>query len=265
VEGPPARGIITPVDEHNGDAGQSSDNGGGHGPTNGDLPERCHQLRDFLNRFYERTDAPGAKVDAHELHTALSAWLLSIPPTDDRSHAPPSQSLLYSDLRAHFSLVVRRSTANRIWAFGIVPKAHAAIELSRLVGLAGQPEILATRAVHAASNGGACAAPPSTTSASVVEIVRQATNDALIQVRTDTLDALEKRLRLTFATIDDALASDDIRIRLQATELIWSRLIPKVKVREADPLEQSVAVEPTDRRHLREEIEALIDRTGTDG
>jgi hypothetical protein len=271
----PRPGHNHPVDEHSDDAGQSSDNGGGHGPTNGDLPVRLHPLRDFLNEFFARSDDPGARVDGHELAAAYQAHRGS------RQHTITERSAFYSDLRLHFNLAVRRLHSNRQYVLGIVARPHAAPHLQRLLGLADAPDptLFAGVAPDPLGGGAPGAGAEGPLEANDVDVVmepvsldtyRNPTARITAEVhqlaRTLSAQVMEELLPQAREVIAQAFESNDWANRRWAAELVLARTVPKLAVRAVPPEDSAVATESSDRRNLRAEIESLIGaRNGSEG
>lgn len=75
-------------------------------------------------------------------------------------------------------------------------------------------------------------------------------------------ELMQRRLEKAMQAIDDALESEDEKVRLTAAEMLLSRLVPKVKAREVDEGKDGSAgvieVVSVERKALRAEIREIM-------
>lgn len=182
----------------------------------------------FLDQFYEVVPDLDDRVDAAALHRQILAW------ADERTLPPPGRSLTYAAVRRQ-GIPVQRGHGNRLQIRGLRERLHARHELARLEG--------AHHHLHLA--------------ATATEEHRTMTRDVQAQARSLAEEAIAALLSPAFEAVRAGLVDPDIRVRLQASEAVLSRCVPKVKVKETT--EEPIDVLPIENRPALVEVMVAIE------
>jgi len=180
----------------------------------------------FLDQFYEAAPLDH-RVDAAAFYRALSAW------ADERTLPVPGKNTTYAAVRNR-GIPVERGAQNVLRIHGLRPRPFAQHDLARLEGH--HHHLQLTRSADREQ--------------------RTMTHDLAAQARSLADEALAQLLPASFEALRAGLIDPDVRVRLQASEAVLSRCVPKVKVKETDP--NVIDVPKAQARPSFAEVEAIV-------